>query len=49
MTVKVCKCEQCRARKSAHRTKYKKRIRRYINRLRRNWKNDDEIFNWYWA
>lgn len=49
MKVKVCKCEQCKAAKKSHRPALKRRIRRYLNRKRRERNSDDRVLNWYWA
>jgi hypothetical protein len=48
MKVKVCRCEQCRAKKRSQRGNYKKRVKRMLNRMRRRG-NDDKIINWYWS
>jgi hypothetical protein len=47
-SVKICLCEQCRGVKARKRTKLKKRIKRYLNRKRRNGK-DGGVTNWMWA
>jgi hypothetical protein len=48
MKVKVCRCEQCRAKKAGKRSNYKKRVKRMLNRMRRRG-NDDKVVNWYWS
>lgn len=48
MKIKLCTCKQCRAKKRAARSTVKKRVKRYLNRLRRR-DNDDQVKNWYWA
>lgn len=48
MKIKVCTCAQCRSVKSRRRSNTKKRIKRYLNRLRRKG-DDDKVKNWYWA
>lgn len=49
MKIKVCHCKQCRAQKSGKRSSYKKRIKRYLNKLRRKDMEDTKVKNWYWA
>jgi hypothetical protein len=47
MKIKICTCKHCRAAKSRENRNTKKRIKRYLNRLRR--RDTDKVFNWYWA
>ena len=48
--IKSCHCEQCRYVKSKRKNRrLKKRIKRLLNKKRRNQQNDGKIFNYYWA
>ena len=48
--VRVCTCEQCRYIKNKRKNrKYKKKIKRLINKKRRNSKLEDKPFTFYWA
>ena len=48
--VRVCHCEQCRGVKNKRKNrKLKKRIKRMMNKKRRNPKNDNKVITFYWA
>lgn len=50
MKIKVCHCEQCRYIKNKRKNrKFKKKLKRYLNKLRRKDMEDTKIKNWYWA
>lgn len=50
MKIKVCHCEQCRYVKNKRKNrKFKKKLKRYLNKLRRKDMEDIKIKNWYWA
>lgn len=50
MKIKVCHCEQCRYVKNKRKNrKFKKKLKRYLNKLRRRDLEDTKIYNWYWA
>lgn len=46
--VRVCTCEQCRARKARASKNLKGRIRRLMNRRRRNPPRREQVTTWYW-
>lgn len=49
-TIKVCHCEQCTYVKNKRKNrKLKKKIKRLMNKRRRNPLNDGKVFNFYWA
>ena len=48
--IKSCHFEQCRYVKSKRKNRrLKKRIKRLLNKKRRNQQNDGKVFNYYWA
>lgn len=52
MSIKVCKCPQCRAVKNKRKNrKSKKTIRRYLKRAEKGAvrRGEHKIFFWYWA
>ena len=49
MKIIACNCKQCRLVKTNRNSKAKKRIKRYLNRLRRRDLEDTKIKNYYWA
>lgn len=48
MKVIVCRCTQCRGAKNKKKSKTKKRVKRYLNRLRRR-ADDGKVKTWCWA
>lgn len=49
MKVIVCHCKHCSAVKRNKSSNFKKRVKRYTNKLRRRDLEDTKIYNWYWA
>ena len=49
MKIRACHCKQCRAVKKRKSSNFKKRVKRYTNKLRRRDMEDTKIYNWYWA
>ena len=48
--IKSCHCEQCRYIKNMRKNrKFKKLMKRYMNKKRRNPQFDGKVFNHYWA
>lgn len=48
MKVNICKCKTCKAQKSTMKSKYKKAMKRYVNRLRRK-SDGTKAINIYYA
>lgn len=50
MKIKVCQCEQCKYVKNKRKNrKLKKKIKRMLNKKRRNMKEGDKPIMFYWA
>ena len=48
--IKSCHCEQCRYVRSERKNRnLRKRIKRLLNKKRRNPQNDGKVINYYWA